>query len=208
MLPPWHGRSGINERIDVDGPNYTTSAGSHSDQWTRRLSSAKPKRGPPCQPLPWSRSSAENSSPERGCRTTTRVHPGATTRPRRRSLRSRPRGCRRPRALRWQPSARVQGLEPREPTVLVASQRFRSRAFVGVEQSSRLEQFAALCDVVQAANERRFARDQPHLRSRTHPGRNTTEARPTLPIAPATVRLRVRAPGLCALLSGKRLVVR
>jgi SRSO17 transposase len=45
--------------------------------------------------------------PERGRRTTTRVQPGATTRPRRRSLRSRPRGCRRPRALRWQPSARV-----------------------------------------------------------------------------------------------------
>ena len=51
--------------------------------------------------------------PERGRWTTTRVQPGATTRPRRRSLRSRPRGCRRPRALRWQPSARVQGLEPR-----------------------------------------------------------------------------------------------
>ena len=50
---------------------------------------------------------------ERGRRTTTRAQPGATTRPRRRSLRSRPRGCRRPRALRWQPSARVQGLEPR-----------------------------------------------------------------------------------------------
>lgn len=60
-----------------------------------------------CQPLQWSRSSAENSSPQRGRRTTTRVQPGATTRPRRRSLRSRPRGCRRPRALRWQPSARV-----------------------------------------------------------------------------------------------------
>ena len=41
------------------------------------------------------------------------VQPGAPTRPRRRSLRSRPRGCRRPRALRWQPSAGVQGLEPR-----------------------------------------------------------------------------------------------
>ena len=45
--------------------------------------------------------------------------------------------------------------------MLVASQRFRSRAFVGVEQSSRLEQFnglahaigAALCDVVQAARD-------------------------------------------------------
>ncbi len=31
------------------------------------------------------------------------------------------------------------GESPREPTMLVASQRFRSRAFVGVEQSSRLE---------------------------------------------------------------------
>ena len=51
--------------------------------------------------------------PERGRRTTTRVQSDATTRPRRRSLRSRPRGCRRPRALRWQPSARAQGLEPR-----------------------------------------------------------------------------------------------
>ena len=40
-------------------------------------------------------------------RTTTRVQPGATTRPRPRSLRSRPRECRRPRALRWQPSATV-----------------------------------------------------------------------------------------------------
>src|ERR1700681_4477811 len=41
----------------------------------------------------------------------------------------------------------VQGYKaysPGEPTVLVASQRFRSRAFVGVEQSSRLEQFAAV----------------------------------------------------------------
>jgi hypothetical protein len=45
--------------------------------------------------------------------------------------------------------------------VLVGSQRLWSRAFVGVEQSSRLEQFnwlahaigAALCDVVQAARE-------------------------------------------------------
>ena len=37
--------------------------------------------------------------------------------------------------------------------MLVASQRFRSRAFVGVEQSSRLEQFAALCDVVQAGRD-------------------------------------------------------
>lgn len=51
------------------------------------------------------------------------------------------------------------GQRPGEPTVLVGSQRFRSRAFLGVEQSSRLEQFngrahaigAALCDVVQAA---------------------------------------------------------
>ena len=42
---------------------------------------------------------------------------------------------------------------PGEPTVLVASQRFRSRAFVGVKQSSRLEQFAALCDLVQAARD-------------------------------------------------------
>src|SRR5580658_11194786 len=40
------------------------------------------------------------------------------------------------------------GYSPGEPTVLVASQRFRGRAFVGVEQSSRLEQFAGLCDVV------------------------------------------------------------
>src|SRR3954454_3741075 len=50
----------------------------------------------------------------------------------------------------------VQGYEgqsPGEPSVLVASQRFRSRAFVGVEQSSRLEQFAALCDVVQAGRD-------------------------------------------------------
>jgi signal transduction histidine kinase len=46
-------------------------------------------------------------------RTTARVQPGATTRPRRWSLRSRPRGCRRPRALRWQPSAGVQRLELR-----------------------------------------------------------------------------------------------
>ncbi len=45
--------------------------------------------------------------------------------------------------------------------MLVASERFRSRAFVGVEQSSRLERFnrwahaigAALCDVVQAARD-------------------------------------------------------
>ena len=42
------------------------------------------------------------------------------------------------------------GESPGEPSVLVASQRFRSRAFVGVEQSSRLEQFVALSDVVQA----------------------------------------------------------
>src|SRR5579862_6008398 len=57
------------------------------------------------------------------------------------------------------------GQSPGEPTVLVASQRFRSRAFVGVEQSSRLEQVdggepyqaalecAVLCDVVQAARD-------------------------------------------------------
>ena len=37
--------------------------------------------------------------------------------------------------------------------MLVASERFRSRAFVGGEQSSRLEQFAALCDVVQAGRD-------------------------------------------------------
>jgi hypothetical protein len=68
-----------------------------------------------CQPLQLSRSSAERTSVrERGpLDTTTRVQPGATTSPRRRPLRSRPRGCRRPRALRWQPSARVQGPEPR-----------------------------------------------------------------------------------------------
>src|SRR5580704_5686165 len=50
----------------------------------------------------------------------------------------------------------VQGYKsysPGEPTVLVASQRFRSRAFVGVEQSSRLEQFAARCDLVQAGRD-------------------------------------------------------
>ena len=63
--------------------------------------------GATCQPLQRSRSSAESSSPRAGRRTTTIVQPGATTRPRRRSLRSRPRGCRRPRALRWQPSAGV-----------------------------------------------------------------------------------------------------
>ena len=40
-----------------------------------------------CQPLQWSGSSAENSSPERGRRTTTRTSP-TTTRPRQRSLRS------------------------------------------------------------------------------------------------------------------------
>src|SRR3954465_4311583 len=46
-----------------------------------------------------------------------------------------------------------EGYRPGEPTVLVASQRFRSRAFVRVEQSSRLEQFAALCGVVQAGRD-------------------------------------------------------
>jgi len=55
-----------------------------------------------------------------------------------------------------------EGQSPREPTVLVGSQRFRSRAFVGVEKSSRLEQFkrlahaigaAARCDVVQAGRD-------------------------------------------------------
>ena len=45
--------------------------------------------------------------PERGRRTTTTVQLGAATRPRRRSLRSRPRGSSRPRVLRCQPSARV-----------------------------------------------------------------------------------------------------
>ena len=43
----------------------------------------------------------------RSRRTTTTVQRGATTRPRRQSLHSRPRGFRCPRALRWQPSARV-----------------------------------------------------------------------------------------------------
>src|SRR3954471_10626553 len=40
----------------------------------------------------------------------------------------------------------VQGYEgesPGEPSMLVGSQRFRSRAFVGVEQSARLEHVAA-----------------------------------------------------------------
>ena len=45
--------------------------------------------------------------------------------------------------------------------MLVASERFRSRAFIGLEQSSRLEPFnrlayaigAALCNVVQAARD-------------------------------------------------------
>src|SRR5215472_5982855 len=45
------------------------------------------------------------------------------------------------------------GQSPGEPTVLVTSQRFRSRAFVGVEQSSRIEPCAALCDVIQAARD-------------------------------------------------------
>jgi hypothetical protein len=45
------------------------------------------------------------------------------------------------------------GQSPGEPAVLVASQRFRRRAFVGVEQSLRLGQYAALRDVVQAARD-------------------------------------------------------
>src|ERR671937_3330824 len=54
------------------------------------------------------------------------------------------------------------GQSPGEPTVLVGSQRFRSRAFVGVEKSSRLDQFAALCYVVQAARDVIQSLPDPH----------------------------------------------
>src|SRR5215470_503450 len=53
-------------------------------------------------------SSVSETLHERGSRWITKtVQPGATTRPRPRSLRSRPGGCRRRSVPRWQPSAGV-----------------------------------------------------------------------------------------------------
>ncbi len=99
---------------------------------------------------------------ERGSRrTTTTVQPGATTRPRRRSLRSRPGGCRRRPVPRWQPSAGVQGPAPRgaigarresavpEPCVRRRRAVVAARAIQGRAHAIG----AALCDVVQAARD-------------------------------------------------------
>jgi len=94
-------------RMTPEVMTASTVEGDCGEVWPRR-SGAVQLGAIPCGSL-----ASELRSPWRGRRTTTRVQLGATTRPRRRSLRSRPRGFRRPRALRWQPSARVQGLEPR-----------------------------------------------------------------------------------------------
>ena len=63
-------------------------------------------------------------------------------------------------------------------TELVASQRFRSRAFVGGEQSSRLEQLAGLCDVVQAGRACRTSRSLTLAKSRSKVAHEPSDSSP------------------------------